>query len=244
MKAALTFHRIINKDVRDYEDVRIEILSFILDEIGKNCVLPEGKQAMSNDLSWILTFDDGLISDYEIAYPLLKHNNVSAIFFIVPSYIGSSDYLSWDQVRKLSDNGMEIGSHSLNHNDLSSVSSKRSDIEIIKSKSIIEDKISKKVRCFSFPYGRYNNKIINNVLKSGYDYCFTSKPGLFNSGDVVIPRISLNNTLNNSDIAKIIDDCEIGHVRGRWTYAFKENIKNILGMDNYWRLRNLLIKKS
>ncbi len=45
---------------------------------------------------------------------------------------------------------MEIGSHSLNHNDLSSVSSKRSDIEIIKSKSIIEDKISKKVRCFLF----------------------------------------------------------------------------------------------
>ena len=243
MKAALTFHRIVKKDIHDYEDINIKIFSFILNKIGKSCTLLDGNQDSSNNLSWVLTFDDGFSSDYKIVLPILNKHEVNALFFIVPSLIGSPNYLSWDQVSILSNNGMEIGSHSLNHYDMSTLSSSKRIIELNDSKKIIEDKISKEVISFSFPFGRNNNDAINDVFDCGYDYCFTSKPGLFNNNDKLIPRISLNCKFSNEDIIKMIKRCEENRFDVSLAYNVKEYSKKILGMDNYWRLRSILMDK-
>ncbi len=50
----------------------------------------------------VLTFDDGDLSVYAIAYPLLRRFGIKATFFIVPSLVGEVGYISWDQLREMS----------------------------------------------------------------------------------------------------------------------------------------------
>lgn len=70
----------------------------------------------------ILTFDDGYLSNYEKAYPIIKEYNGHAVFFVVGVLAGKTKYketdvdiiphFSWEQAKEMSDSGnIEIQSH-------------------------------------------------------------------------------------------------------------------------------------
>lgn len=70
--------------------------------------------------SVLLTFDDGDISWYETAYPVLKNAGMRAAGFLIPSYIpdgpDSSPWLNWEQAREMEASGVfEFASHTCNH---------------------------------------------------------------------------------------------------------------------------------
>jgi len=242
MNFALTIHRIQKDNIIDYEDISTSTFSFLINRINKSCISFGEQNKLNQDVSWVLTFDDSFSSDYEIALPLLKEKGLSAIFFIVPSYIGKTNYLTWEQVRVLSENGMKIGSHSYNHIDMLAISRKKRLSELSESRKIIEDNISKRIKLFSFPYGRYDNDVINDVFQTGYEYCFISKPDYYTFSDKIIPRISINGQMTYQGINKIINNCEKNNVSGQLTYKIKDFAKYCLGMKNYWRLRDIFTK--
>ena len=244
MNFALTIHRIQKDNIIDYEDISTSTFSFLINRINKSCISFGEQNKLNQDVSWVLTFDDSFSSDYEIALPLLKEKGLSAIFFIVPSYIGKKNYLTWEQVRVLSENGMKIGSHSYNHVDMLSISREKRLSELSESRKIIEDNISKRIKLFSFPYGRYDNDVINDVFHTGYEYCFISKPDYYTFSDKIIPRISINGQMTCPDISKIINNCETNNISGQITYKIKNLAKYFLGMNNYWRLRDYMIKNK
>tara|TARA_B100001964_G_C14105777_1_gene541454 strand:- start:307 stop:1044 length:738 start_codon:yes stop_codon:yes gene_type:complete len=242
MNVALTIHRIQKDNIIDYEDISTSLFSFLINRIKKSCIAFGEQNNLNQDVSWVLTFDDGFSSDYEIALPLLMEKEMQALFFIVPSYVGRPNYLTWKQIKSLSDNGMEIGSHSLNHVDMVSVSKLQRMSELNDSRKIIEDQISKSIRSFSFPFGQFNNEVIKDVFDSGYEYCFTSKPGNFNSEDKIIPRISLNGTMTSKKVNRIINNCEKNKIVGELAYNLKSSLKKVFGMRVYWILRKLIIQ--
>jgi len=245
MNIALTFHRITKNDFTNYEDVSIEKLLFLLDKIsGSTCSLNDIVESKVTDPSWLLTFDDGFSSDVEIALPLLKSFNVSAIFFIVTSYIGKPNYLSKNQIIDLANCGMSIGSHSVNHYDMLNLSKIDRMNELIVSKKELEKIISKKVSSFSFPYGRYNNKIVKDVYDAGYEYCFTSKPGVFKAKDKLIPRLSLNAQMSEKEIAELVEKKIVNKLKDSIYYKIKDFAKFCIGMNNYWRLRKLFLNEK
>ncbi|MDP2791892.1 MAG: polysaccharide deacetylase family protein, partial [Rectinemataceae bacterium] len=49
----------------------------------------------------ILTFDDGDLSIYGLAYPLLGNYNFKATFFLISDFVGKLNYVKWDQVRSM-----------------------------------------------------------------------------------------------------------------------------------------------
>ena len=68
------------------------------------------------------TFDDGLADQYTIAYPMFRKAGLPATFFIIGSKVGdplgirskaerNTPLMTWDQIRDMSTNGMEIASH-------------------------------------------------------------------------------------------------------------------------------------
>ena len=48
----------------------------------------------------LLTVDDGFLSFYENAWPILKEKKIPFILFVSTREVGALNYMSWDQIRK------------------------------------------------------------------------------------------------------------------------------------------------
>jgi len=140
-----------------------------------------------------LTFDDGYIDNYLHAYPILQHYNFPATIFLIADYVGTqmrfawdSDYeygksLDWAQIRELSRNGFDFGSHTCKHPLLSSIPIKQTQREIDGSKGIIEDKLGCAVEFFCYPAGNFRQVHRDMVEQAGYVGACSIKPGKNNS---------------------------------------------------------------
>lgn len=129
----------------------------------------------------IINFDDSYESIYTNAYPLMQAFGCTGTIFIITGYTGKLNlwdvnlgwirfkHLTWDHIRELSDQGFEIGSHSVNHPDLTRIKEKDIYRELDYSKKEIEDKVGKPVRYISFPFGRYNQRVIDFCQQTGYE---------------------------------------------------------------------------
>jgi len=139
----------------------------------------------------VITIDDGFKSTYILAYPVLKKYNFPATLFIYTNFIEkNSGSLTWGEIREMTKNNIEIGSHTLSHcnllkyqkNDNYETYLARIRREIFLSKEILESKIGGKVKFFAYPYGVYSPIIKNLVIQADYE-------GILNVN-------SMNNTLN------------------------------------------------
>ncbi|GAG57913.1 unnamed protein product [marine sediment metagenome] len=141
----------------------------------------------------VITIDDGFKSTFTLAYPVLKKYNFPATLFLYTNFIEkNSGSLTWKEIREMTKNNIEIGSHTLSHCNLLKYKKNenyetylaRIRREIFLSKEILESKIGGKVKFFAYPYGVYSPVIKNLVIQAGYE-------GILNAN-------SMNNTINNN----------------------------------------------
>ena len=155
-----------------------------------------------------ITFDDGYEDNLIYALPILKKYNLTATCFIVPKLIGKTNV--WDQHQfKLMDSyqikewiyeGMSIGSHSFSHQNLTKINNNELKNEIDGSKKYLEDKFQLYISNFCYPYGKYNQIVINEVKKSEYKKAFTTNRGLYNStksNNFELNRVSVSRGISN-----------------------------------------------
>lgn len=136
-----------------------------------------------------VTFDDGLTSFVDIAWPELEKRGIPATVFVVAARIGSppawANYkpgsrptertLSLDQLRQLPD-AVIVGSHSLTHQMLTDVSAAESRHEIHESRGQLEAMLGRRIGLFSFPYGERSDDLIEQCRTAGYERVFTNLP--------------------------------------------------------------------
>lgn len=124
-----------------------------------------------------LSFDDGTESQYNIAFKAMQKKNLVGNLFLVANWTGSFDgrkLMDFDDAQKMQEAGWDIGSHSLSHdfqNKLTKISDEKLKNELLKSKEILEDS-GFKVRTFAFPFGDYNERVIEETKK----YYTSSRP--------------------------------------------------------------------
>ena len=169
-------HRIVPDKVDEWADVRLSSFVELLDTLAreKKIVTCIDNQQVNLD-KICLSFDDGHASDCELVLPLLQKYNMQATFFITPNLVGKKGYISWNQVRMLQDAGMEIGSHSLSHPYMTTLSTQQLFTELKQSKDQIEQNIGKEIKSFAYPYGDYNKDVATLVKKVGYKAAFCTE---------------------------------------------------------------------
>lgn len=129
----------------------------------------------------ILTFDDGTYSHW-YAFQCLQKRNIVGVFFPIVKIIGTRCYLNLEQLRKMADCGMEIGSHGLTHSNLNNASYKKLESEITQSKVLLEDLLKTQIITFCYPYGKYNKSVLEMMERSNYVYGRTTDEGISTFG--------------------------------------------------------------
>jgi len=152
--------------------------SFTLSELVQLNVIPSK--------SVVITFDDGYEDNYTEAFPLLQKYNFKATIYVVVNRFNknwatdkdlnkSSDelnqekMLSNEQLKEMINSGLiEIGSHTLDHSNLPSLSKEEKEKQILESKSKLESVFSITCKSFAYPFGFFDGEDISLVEKSSY----------------------------------------------------------------------------
>jgi peptidoglycan/xylan/chitin deacetylase (PgdA/CDA1 family) len=128
----------------------------------------------------ILSFDDGYRDNYENAFPLLRQYGYSGTFFVFTQPIDTYNvsYLTWEMIIEMHKAGMEFGSHSYRHPDLTGRDVDFLVYEILGSKEAIEERIGEPVRFFSYPAGRYDELTIRVLDSANFWGAVTTQFGI------------------------------------------------------------------
>ena len=125
---------------------------------------------------FVLSFDDGHISNHSVVLPRLVERGWPACFFIVANRVGAAHALGWRELREMATAGMEIGSHSLTHPFLHRASAADIRREFGESKRILEDGLGQEVRFASLPFGSAGSEMRALIAELGYAAFCTSEP--------------------------------------------------------------------
>ena len=121
------------------------------------CVDTQNKQvAISFDAAWGADKTDGILE-------ILKEYNVSATFFLVGFWVDEYE----EEVKKISDAGIEVGTHSESHPDMAKLDAETIKTELTTSIEKIEKITNKKVELFRAPFGSYNNTLLSTCESLG-----------------------------------------------------------------------------
>ncbi len=147
-------------------------------------IIKNNKPLLRNSV--VITFDDGLESDYAIAAPILEEFGFKATFFVITDRRGEKGFMTWEQVKKMSDKKnaeneylFTIGSHGCSHRypGLEGLSYEQIKHELENSKKEIENHTGRECRYFALPYGigAGNPTIIGLAEELGYGMVRTSR---------------------------------------------------------------------
>ncbi|TSC93561.1 MAG: polysaccharide deacetylase [Candidatus Berkelbacteria bacterium Licking1014_85] len=159
--------------------------------------------------SVILTFDDGYTDFYTIAYPILRANNFTATVFMITKRIGTDGFLTESQIQELSENGIEFGSHTVSHVNMSIADESRQYYEANTSQKTLEKILGKPIISFAYPSG-FNSPISLTTLKSlKYIYAVTTAEAIANlktSNPLLLPRLRISGSLTQENFEFLVQN--------------------------------------
>lgn len=249
----LLFHR-ISESAEGVSEITPAIFRRCLDvvqEAGLAAITVSGccdRERFGNALGAVsLTFDDGWESDAGVVLPELVRRGLRATFFIITEKMGSVHFLSWFQVRELAEAGMEVGSHSRSHADLTRLQDEDLRTELRSSRQELEDRTGRRVSSLSVPHGHYNRRVLAAAQEAGYTSFCVSRPGLNRlplRPGAPIRRNAVHRLVPAEAIPRLVRPT--GQTLLRWEagYAARLLLKGILRGERYTAFRRWALARS
>lgn len=196
----------------------------------------------------MVTFDDGYLSNYTLAFPALKRNGQKAVIFVPPEpddytrsiVRGVDGFLGEEQMRELVANGVAIQSHTLTHCVLNELDDASAMYELTESKRRLEAITGRPVEHIAIPRAGYSRRIRRLVQEAGYrTACCNNKGSATGLSDpLALPRIVVERDMSIDDFVRGLTP------RGALVLRIVGNIKRIperLGGSGFARkVRRLL----
>jgi len=143
-----------------------------------------------------LTFDDGFANFSSAALPLLREHRFDATVFVVSDRAGERNdwggraapgiptlgLMTWSEIAGALEAGVEIGAHTRNHPDLTTLSAAAMEDEIGGSVRRIEAELGRRPGSFAYPYGAVNAAAAS-LAGGAFERCCTTELRPLSSGD-------------------------------------------------------------
>lgn len=165
----------------------------VVERLAKGTPLPERCA--------VLTVDDGYESFLTGAMPLLRRYGYPVSLFVSTDSVGAPGYLTWDQLRTLRDEGVEIGNHSASHpylldrqkgeDEAAWLARIRADID--RASAALQRELGGMSRIFAYPYGEYSPVVAEVVRSLGFVGAVAQHSGVVEGGSdlFALPRFPM-----------------------------------------------------
>jgi len=166
--------------------------------------------------SVVITVDDGHRSVYTDFFPLVKKFQIPVTLFLYPSAISNASYaLTWEQVKEMKQSGLcDVQSHSYWHPNFKkdrmrmvpAEYEKAVETQLKKSKTKLEEELGGRVEMLAWPFGIYDDWLIEKAAKAGYRAAFTIERRLAGRGDnvMVLPRFLMLDSDRAEALSRIL----------------------------------------
>jgi peptidoglycan/xylan/chitin deacetylase (PgdA/CDA1 family) len=166
-------HEVFATQMRSLADAGYQTIS-----LDRAATLMRGR-ALVQPRQVVLTFDDGYLDTFEIAAPILRRYGFTATLFLVAGLVGKRSL--WDagkcctaplmdrpRIEQLLRWGFAAGSHTVTHPELAALAPEDACREIVRSRDMLEQRLSRPVATFCYPYGEWNETTYTLVRGAGY----------------------------------------------------------------------------
>ena len=169
-----------------------------------------------------LTFDDGYACIYHTVFPILNSAQAVGTIYINTQQIANDDsarkpprpdlgyypdepFLTWNEVKELEKSHWEIGSHGVDHLDLTKEPLKTIQHELSASRATIQAMLQKPCAHFAYTYGKHSDVVRKAVKAGGYKTAVAGHhKRLHLDDDYALPRLNIQNDYSLSDFKNII----------------------------------------
>ncbi|RZA20391.1 MAG: polysaccharide deacetylase family protein [Lysobacteraceae bacterium] len=187
----------------------------------------------------LLTFDDGLASDHQVALPILAAHGMTADFFVNPATVGRPGYVGWEALREMSAAGMSVQSHGYDHVHFTRMDPATLRESLYRARVLIEDRLGTAVTLLAPPGGRMPARLAETARAAGYRHLLCSRPGVLDARDrhMPLPRMAVTAGLPARRFEDWITARPAAIAGARLRYGVLQLAKRMIGDARYERLR-------
>ena len=198
----------------------------------------------------ILTFDDGFMSNYLYALPILTKYEMTATLFMTVDRAASNfiKYAAVDspltdlQLKEMNAQGVAVESHSMTHPYLSDLTPDLIWWELFESRKSLETLLQKPIKFIAIPSGAYNQTVKRLVRQAGYEAAFCMLKGTNNRGSdpYALRRLVIGRDFTLEDFRRILEPRSALFLR--LTSSIQNALLFLLGPEGLDALRDFIYR--
>jgi peptidoglycan/xylan/chitin deacetylase (PgdA/CDA1 family) len=162
----------------------------------------------------LITFDDGYEGVHRYALPALVKHGFTATVFVSTAWLrGPHDngqaldtMLDWTQVRRLADEGLEIGGHSHTHPQLDQLADEPLRRELVQCRDIVAAQLGADPRSFAYPYGYSSRRVRELVRATGWSQALAVNNALArrSQGPYALRRLTVRRSTDAEEFRRLV----------------------------------------
>ncbi len=159
----------------------------------------------------VLTFDDGFHSFDKVALPELQKLGWPGVLYLAVNNLTWDRGITFDEAQRIVDAGWELGSHTINHTNLTAEDPRGLRHEVVDSKAILEATFGRKITTFCYPGGSNDPRVQKAVRRAGYHSATSVVNNIANSANLFdLSRIHIDPGTSGAELGAKLEKAASG----------------------------------